>query len=764
MPVISAFLCLCFPGCGNDHGKVKKLADGSDFPDSIEGLMSIRKMWDEKYYSNEIQARKVESKMAQLWDALNYNSDDWFVLDSQLSGSTISFHTPKSIPSFVNGMNFYSGGNSLNGTANGEKKTLDTKQFVANLSSQDLIIEKLEIRQSRIFSNPSGSGYISNIYGAIYLQTESGDNRIKVDAQLDVHWVDQSFDFKSANINVKEYQLQESKEFEEFGSMIEKPFIPTNQGYPIGPLIVQDLDGDFFPEIALPGANKIIWNDGGKLGRIDALCKFPRPIMAAAAIVSLFDDGKIQLLASDTAGIWMWRSSQTGKFIHPPEMIWKAPQKIRGGINFTFGDFDNDGHQDIWFCQYRPPYAGGQMPTPYFDANDGEPFYLLKQTGEQKFTDVTVVSGLGANRNRRAFSGSFVDLDLDGYLDLVVTCDFSGLDLYWNNGDGTFSNAISQIEGLREGFGMSHLVTDVNQDGKPEILMTGMNVPTVDRLDSSHSIVSSNPDELTKRTSVSRGNRWLEFESREKVQELEIAGSWSKTGWSWGVAQLDFDNNGFNDFYITNGHESSKSTADYETYFWCYDIYFGDSSPNTLIDEYFRRSMPLTRGIGYSYGGYEVNRFFKGLAREGEAALIEINHALGLADQNDSRCLVAADLNLDGHDDLIYTTFEVFPKVQQQLKVIYQSRTDPNNWGGIKFHIGDLPPGTKVSASGNNRNATNSRWFLYGESYRSQSPSSMKFGLGNYEGEFEVEVIAPNGKTISKLMLEPNKYHILTNE
>ena len=51
----------------------------------------------------------------------------------------------------------------------------------------------------------------------------------------------------------------------------------------------------------------------------------------------------------------------------------------------TAGDIDNDGDVDLWIGQYKISYVGGQMPTPYFDANDGFPAFLLVNDGSGKF-------------------------------------------------------------------------------------------------------------------------------------------------------------------------------------------------------------------------------------------------------------------------------------------------------------------------------------------------------------------------------------------
>ena len=750
-------------GCNTESESSVKLIDGTGFPPSAEKMVEIVKRWDKEYYQNEILARKAESKFVQLWDAINFNRDDWFVLKSYLADSKITFPQKRRVKSMVEGIDLFVG--EINEGFSGKEGIVikSGNDFIESLADMDIEIVQLELRQNEI-SKISGGEILSHLYGTIYLRFKQNGKPIKIDVVLEVRWRDASFDFKGVAIKVVKYVIQETVDFDSFGKVLEKVFSPSSQGYPIGPLIIQDLNGDYFPEVSLPGANKVIWNNEGELGRIEELCKFPRPLMAAAAVVSLFNDKTIQLIASDTSGIWLWRQNVGGKFIQPPEMIWKAPKKIRGGINFSIGDTNNDGLQDIWFGQYRPPYTGGQMPTPFYDANDGEPFYLLKQTKEQSFVDVTEEVGLGEYRFRRAFAGSFVDLDQDQNLDLIVTSDFSGLDLYWNKGDGAFLNANKQMEGIREGFGMSHLVTDANQNGIPEILMTGMNVPTVERLNASNSYPSKQSVFLNERSIISQGNRWFEVSSRSQFSPLDIEGPWQRTGWAWGVENFDYDNDGFDDYYLTNGHESSKSTADYESYFWCYDIYLGNSISSPIVDQYFKLSMPQTRGAGYSYGGYEVNRFLKGNSSQDRASLIDINLSLGLADQSDSRAVVAADLNLDGCEDLIYTTFEVFPQVQQKLKVVYNSQSNSNSWVGLNFHLYDQPPGTKVTLRRKDNESLLTRWMIYGESYRSQSPWCLKFGLGKYRDECEIEVTPANGLPSKKFQVEPNQYHIFKNE
>ena len=84
------------------------------------------------------------------------------------------------------------------------------------------------------------------------------------------------------------------------------------------------------------------------------------------------------------------------------------------------------------------------MPAPIYDANDGFPGYLLLNDGSGNL--VTYRGGRArAKRYRRSYSASFVDLDDDRDLDLAVISDFSGVDLFLNDGSGKFTDVTAKL-------------------------------------------------------------------------------------------------------------------------------------------------------------------------------------------------------------------------------------------------------------------------------------------------------------------------------
>ena len=130
--------------------------------------------------------------------------------------------------------------------------------------------------------------------------------------------------------------------------------------------------------------------------------------------------------------------------------------KLENVSCMAVGDVDGDGDNDVFMAQYRPAYEKGTMPVPYFDSNDGHPSWLLINQGDGTFVNGTKEAGLLKKQHRRTYSASFVDLDNDQDLDLMVGSEFAGLDLYTLEGEGHCSDVTSQLEatGLALGWGI----------------------------------------------------------------------------------------------------------------------------------------------------------------------------------------------------------------------------------------------------------------------------------------------------------------------
>ncbi|HYE31532.1 MAG TPA: VCBS repeat-containing protein, partial [Methylomirabilota bacterium] len=227
-----------------------------------------------------------------------------------------------------------------------------------------------------------------------------------------------------------------------------------------------------------------------------------------------------------------------------------------------------------------------------------------------------------------------------------------------------------------------------------------------------------------KREALTFGNRLFFGHRHSGYQQSPLGAQLARTGWSWGSAAADFDFDGFADVYIANGHETKASVEDYEPEFWLHDIYVGKSQENALAHQYFQEKFRATRGRGHSYGGYERNRFF---LNEGGTNFVEVGYLFGLAMQEDSRNVAAADLTGDGKLDLIVTTFEVHPKIRQTIRIFENRLADVG--AAVTLRLNSSKHWGQVGRLQNT--ATIQAFALpLGEGYRTQMEPVTRIGLG----------------------------------
>jgi hypothetical protein len=662
----------------------------------LEIVMAYEEDAAKKYWAPELVAEKYGRAVEQLWDRLNASTNRFGLLANE--------RVSVAVPTYADAIQLNHGIHLFRPSKPGKTEALS--DLVHSFAGWEL--SQCEFRHVG-FTNSTTPA--SRYYFSAHLENTSLQQRAILEGDILVFWKGSPEVPEIARVDASGVEIRTREGAPPFRQVFSDAVKPREGSYFVDPLMVWDLDRDGSSEVILAAANRVYRRRGQGSWEASALCEHDPGLIFTAALGDFTGNGTVDFLCAKFEGLFLYEGTADGHFPDPPRQVWSVQPHLKYAQTIALGDIDRDGDLDIFLGQYKVPYEKGQMPFPYFDANDGFPSYLLENDGKGNFTDITLKAGLGLKRGRRAYNATFIDLNRDGALDLVLVSDFAGLDAFAGDGRGHFKDVTTDWFAQREGFGMASCFADFNRDGRIDLLMIGMNSPTADRL---ASLGLNRPYEVEDggmRTRATFGNRLLFGQANGTFQQGAMSDAVARTGWSWGCAAEDYDNDGFPDLYIVNGHESNESVRDYEPEFWLHDIYVGSSKENALGQKYFLEKMQGTRGRGWSYGGFEKNRFFLNLAGTN---FVECAWLMGLAMEEPCRNLIAEDLDGDGRADLIVTTFKAYPAMQQTVQIFRNELPVENRLETVR--ASDLKLSGTVITLGTNRIEA----LLSSGSYRSQ--------------------------------------------
>ena len=722
--------------------------------DRAISLVETRRKLDKLVWGPEELAQEYEQRIVKLWDDLLKAEHKFEVLKAfpfntlQLAKHQVSEPLELQIAKYT-----FEGAGEIWSNAK-------FQNFITEMVAAGYLLEQTEWHHAKFTPPSNGEGAISEVSFTLHIARATPAHRLVFKGMLEIDWMvaaTSGVNLQADKLKLLDLTILEREQPAPFQEVF--TVTGTKEQPLVHPILVYDLDKDGNSDIVVGGQNLLLRNKGGGELVTEQLFNKFRNLYDGAVLADFNNDGNVDFVGVDERGYpMMYVGNEEGRFagnaIKISDHYMSLPK------TFTAGDIDGDGDLDIHIANYKYAYRQGQMPNPYYDANDGYPAVMLRNDGDSKFTDVTEASGLAAKRYRRSYSSSFVDLDDDLDMDLIVVSDYAGFDVYTNDGQGKFTDVTDEFGLDRHFFGMGHTFDDFNGDGKLDFYVIGMSSTTARRLESLGLGREDFKKHTDMRMAMGYGNRMF-LSDGDGFTKAKNNDQVARTGWSWGTSTFDFDNDGDKDIFVANGHYSGESTQDYCTTFWRHDIYEGGQE-DVARDMLFQAESTDLREAKISWNGYEHKVLY---LKHGDD-FINIGYLMGVAFEYDARAVVTEDLDSDGRVDLLVVEHiaDSLSSARYRLHVYRNGLEQAGHWIGVA--LDDTPTMSTIGAtvrieaeSGNQMTRV-----VTGDSFSAQHSAKLHFGLGKSDKVSKMSVTWSDG---SQLVLDNPKsgvYHRLSPE
>lgn len=256
-----------------------------------------------------------------------------------------------------------------------------------------------------------------------------------------------------------------------------------------------------------------------------------------------FEDFYVTCLGPD----YLFKNNGNGTFSDVTQKAGVSDPRWSTGAAFM--DYDNDGKLDLFVSNYvgfninnLPEFGSGRNcvfkgvpvqcgPRGLPGAGDS----LYHNNGDGTFSDVSKKAGVSDPNGYYGLGVIGSDFDEDGFVDIFVANDSTPNFLYQNKGDGTFkeiafiSGTAVNESGSEQGC-MGVTLGDYDHDGKLDLFITNF--------DDEYNILYHNEGR----------NSFTDVSFKAKVAQVSLPYV------GWGTKFFDYDNDGWADLFVTNGH------------------------------------------------------------------------------------------------------------------------------------------------------------------------------------------------------------------
>lgn len=390
----------------------------------------------------------------------------------------------------------------------------------------------------------------------------------------------------------------------------------------------------------------------------------------------------------------------------------------------VFFDMDNDGDLDMYQVNQladKKLLLINKIPREQFKFFKDR----LYKNENGRFRDVSEESGISRNV-AYGLSVNASDFNGDGWMDLYIANDYSEPDfMYYNNGDGTFTNVINEKLKHITQLSMGSDTGDINNDGLIDLITTDMTPE--DHYRSKTNMASMSTEKFNSMVEAGAHYQYM----TNTLQINTGLGTFSDIGniagiaytdWSWASLMVDLDNDGLKDILVSNGIKKDVDNNDYK-------LKLSNLKNDIPAEDLFQLSKSAPSQPISNYAFKNLGNFkFKKVSKE-----------WGFDIPSFSNGMAYGDLDNDGDLDVITNNIDA-------PAFVYENKTTGNflkvkikGEGNNTFGIGAK---AKIYHNGKIQIAENTvtRGFI------SSVEHDLFFGLGKDTEIEKVEVIWPNGK------------------
>jgi hypothetical protein len=401
------------------------------------------------------------------------------------------------------------------------------------------------------------------------------------------------------------------------------------------------------------------------------------------------NDGFEDLYVTGYGGNKLYHNNGNGTFSDVTQKAGVAGSGWSSGAAWV--DLDEDGYldlvvlryldwdfDDIWCGEHKEGYRAYCHPD-FF-----KPISPLVYHNNKDGTFTEVAQKIGLGKAGKGLGIAIADYDRDGHVDLFVANDSMVEFLYHNKGDGTFedvglaSEVAVDVDG-RTYAGMGADFADYNNDGWPDIVVTAL-------ANQRYALYQNNGDGSFNYVSHTAG-----------IAQMTLPHS------GWGVHFLDYDNDGWKDLLVAQGHDLDTIELNY---------------PNL----HYREPMLLARNTGHEF--VDVSRQSGSVFHQ---AWVSRGMALG-------------DIDNDGRLDAVVTTND------GAVHVLHNETATRNHWILLKL-VGHMSNRDAIGAEVTLQTASGPQYATVSTagSYLSASDKRVHFGLGQENVALKIEIRWPSG-------------------